>query len=199
MVHSYQSKPQIIIKPGFCILIGFLMLLLPLKWLSSWIIAAAVHEISHYILLKIFHCPVYAITVDICGARIDADTLTDLRECLCAAAGPLSGILLVCFGRLIPTVAVCAFFQTAFNLLPITGFDGGRILHFSVCTIFSPRHAQLICHVVELFSAVAIMVIAVILTFVFHVGTLPLMIAAAVLLRIKPLKIPCKHRQQIVQ
>lgn len=199
MAHSYHSKPQIVARPGFYILISLLVLFLPLKWVLAWLVAAAVHETSHYIALSLLQCRIFSITVGVYGAVIDADTHSDLRECLCAAAGPLSGILLVGLGRFIPYIAVCALFQTAFNLLPITGFDGGRIVCFIISSVFPAKYTQRICETIELVSAVGILAVAIFLTFRLKVGTLPLIFAMVVFLRIKPLKSPCKHRRQIVQ
>ena len=48
------------------------------------------------------------------------------RELLCALAGPAGSLLLAMLP--VPKLALCALIQGMFNLLPLEGLDGGRIL-----------------------------------------------------------------------
>ena len=50
------------------------------------------------------------------------------RELFCALAGPVGSLLLVTLQAWFPLLALCAFVQGCFNLLPLYPLDGGRAL-----------------------------------------------------------------------
>ena len=104
------------------------ILILPLKWVVAWISAVAVHEYAHYVALRMFGVRVYAITVGFSGAVMETDSMNLCEETVCALAGPLGGLSLLLFARQMPYVAICALFQSLYNLLPILPLDGGRVL-----------------------------------------------------------------------
>ena len=72
------------------------------------------------------------------------------KEIFGACAGPLSGFILLLSAHWLPKLAVCAFFQTILNLLPIREFDGGRILNCVFSVLFGKSVADRISTVLEL-------------------------------------------------
>ncbi len=109
-----------------CVLAALSILLLPLNWIFAGLIAAGFHELCHCIAVWIVGGRVWEFRICAGGAVMDASPMSTVRELFCVLAGPIGGILLSLFFRWIPRVAICAVFQSAFNLLPIYPLDGGR-------------------------------------------------------------------------
>ncbi len=124
------------IQGGAFIVLAVALLVLPLRWLAAFVFAAAVHETGHFAAVRLCGCPVYGIRIGINGAVMETGPLGTKQECLCALAGPVSGILLLLAARLFPKVALCALAQSAFNLLPIYPLDGGRAVKCIACILF---------------------------------------------------------------
>ena len=124
-----------------------MVLILPLQWLIAMVLAAAVHELCHLICLKLCGISVYGIHVGLHGAAIQTAIVSPAQELLCAAAGPLGSFLCLIFARFFPLLALCAFWQGIYNLLPLYPFDGGRMLH-SLAELTAPSHTDMICRFV---------------------------------------------------
>lgn len=116
-------------QPAACVVLAFAILILPIQWLLSWILAAWFHELCHYLMIRMTGGRVLKVKLGIFGAEMIADIPLSGREVLCALAGPLGGMLLLLLVRIAPRVALCAFVQSACNLLPVYPLDGGRILY----------------------------------------------------------------------
>lgn len=151
--------------------------------------ATALHETGHLFAFLI------------CGERLPAfsgrrfgllltpqgGTLSYKKELLIAAAGPLFN-LLACLA-LIPamragqaTEANFCFFAlnlltAAFNLLPITGFDGGRVLSAALYLSLSPRLADGITRGMSIAFAVIFYFFALFLTVCAGGSAYPLLLA----------------------
>lgn len=138
-----------------CIWGCLLLLLAPLDLVFSFYAAAAIHESCHILALRLFHIPIYSMTLSISGAVIQTAPLPPKQEFLCAAAGPAGSFLCVLFLRFLPLVAIFGLIQGIYNLLPIYPMDGGRMLR-CFCQIFCPRHCDMICAVVTVMTVVAI-------------------------------------------
>ena len=110
-------------------MIAFALMILPAEWVLCWILAAGIHEVSHYIALLLCKVEVYEIRVGPFGAQIQTACMTLRNEAGCAAAGPLGGALLIVLYGVLPELAICAAIQSVYNLLPIPTMDGGRILN----------------------------------------------------------------------
>ena len=107
--------------------------------LSATLLAALFHECGHLVAARLLDIPIRLMEIDLFGAKIyPARFIPSYRqELLLAAAGPLFSLLLGVF--LLPhstafSVAMrdATFSFDLFNLLPISDFDGGRILLLAV-------------------------------------------------------------------
>lgn len=110
------------------------LLLVPLPWVGAAVLAGMVHELGHLILLWAEGTRIWQIRVGAFGARIETETLDPWHEFCAALAGPAIGTILCLFYRMLPRTAVCAFIQSAYNLLPVYPMDGGRAMR-SLCKI----------------------------------------------------------------
>ena len=142
--------------------LAMMLLLMDLRWIGAFLCSALVHEASHYLMLRLLRCEVRHISVGITGAKMATSPLTEKEELLSALAGPIGGLLLIPLSAVFPRLALCAFFHSVVNLLPIYPLDGGRVLH---CVL--PKSA---CRPVQLILTVSLLIIA--FRYVGWVGTL---------------------------
>lgn len=120
------------------------LLLLPVPLVINWFLAAAIHEMGHIISLFVFNVHIFQIIVKASGTIIETETMGIKTELLCALAGPVVGSLGILLYPVNPYLAVFAFLQTVFNLLPVYPADGGRVLVALLSLKFSRRTVMLI-------------------------------------------------------
>lgn len=154
----------------FYIMTAAAILVLPLKWLFAAVLAAIVHEISHYLALRLCGAEVRAVRISCGGAVMETGQMSAGYEALCALAGPLGGLVLLFFAPIFPAVAVCALVQTAFNLLPVFPLDGGRALRSVASLLFSPIAARRLCLIVQITVKVVLLLLCIYLVFEFRLG-----------------------------
>ena len=146
---------KIRISPGALLLILALAigkdLLLP-----AYLIAAAVHECGHILAARILGIRLRILELDVAGARLyPALPLPSYRaEALLAAAGPaaslLLGVILLPYDAPFASILLFTTLSLAlFNLLPIDGFDGGRILSSLLSAPLGARVAQRVIEVLS--------------------------------------------------
>ena len=111
-----------------CVALALTLLVLPLPWVAAAVLAAAVHELCHYLAIAALGGQVGRSAVGSGGAAMELGCLSPVRELLAAAAGPVGSLSLMLMGRFFPRLALCGLVQGLFNLLPIYPLDGGRIL-----------------------------------------------------------------------
>ena len=149
---------KIRITPG-AILMLFIMLAVGDRLFLAGVLAAAFHECGHLLAARLLRIPLQLLELDIGGARIvPKGQLSSFRaELLLAGAGPAASLLLAC---IIPHngMSFCLFLHSStlslalFNLLPISGFDGGRILCALLSFQLESKHVQTLCNVCSYFS-----------------------------------------------
>ena len=137
---------KIRITPGAIL---FLLLLFRAKTLllPATLLCAALHECGHLLAARLLGIRLRLLELDVPGARlVPRAALPSYRaEGLLAAAGPLTSLLLALLAlphaasTLGGAILAAALSQALFNLLPIRGFDGGRVLHALLC----PRLGQI--------------------------------------------------------
>lgn len=123
-----MNRTEIEITPGAFVTAAACVLLLPLKWIISVLIAAAVHEMGHLAALKYCGIPVCGIRIGSCGVKILTVFMLPKQEILCSAAGPLCSLSLLLLWGEYPLLSFIGLVQGVFNLLPFYPMDGGRIV-----------------------------------------------------------------------
>ena len=131
------------------IFLAISIVIIPLNWLLAWLIASAIHELCHVIVLKLFRCRILGIHIGIGGAVIRTEPLSQPVEALCAIVGPLGSFSLLLLAKCYPAVAVCGAIQGCFNLLPLDSMDGGRVLRLVMSRFVSAKWLNLILHVMH--------------------------------------------------
>ena len=95
--------------------------------------AIVLHETGHFAALCFCGCSVTRLRLGFFGMEMDyAGAPDDRQMLLCAAAGPLAGLLFGLAGAALPSryfqmSARFSLLLSGFNLLPILPLDGGRI------------------------------------------------------------------------
>lgn len=165
---------------GFLLGLAAMVLLIPLKWLAAVLISAALHELFHMAALFLLGIRVFGIKVDIHGAKIDTQSMSDGQELICALAGPLGGFALLGLAKWFPELSICAVFHSLYNLLPVYPADGGRVLRCGARLIFSPRVAKAVCCIVSIAALCGIFAAGCFAAIGMRLGPVPLLFAAAV-------------------
>ena len=189
-----RSQVKCSISAGGCIFAAIMLLILPLPWLTSILLAAVIHEVCHLIALKFCGVNIYRIHIKTHGAVIETEALSSLKELICAAAGPAGSFLCLIFMRHFPMLALCGLLQGSYNLLPIYPLDGGRIVHAFTVILF-PHHAEAICKFTSLFAVTGIFAVCLLL---YIRTTIPFFLLFAgyfMLTRVLQRKTPCKDVQ----
>ena len=194
-----HKKTYIYISPGIYIALCVLLLVFPVEWVLAWVVVAAIHELSHYIVLNV--CRIRILSIQICynGAKIITEPTQAWKEGLAALAGPVSGIALLLVAHWFPKLAVCALFQTGLNLLPIREFDGGRIFNCILRLLFGDSAANRISTVIEYVSLSVVFCVGIYTSLHYKTGLLLPSVTAILILRRFRAKTPCKAGKQIVQ
>ena len=109
-------------------LLAVVLLTVPLTWIISWCISVAIHELGHLLMLWLLGVKIQGIRFGFKGALIYTEPMGNIRELLCALAGPLAGCSLLLLRRWMPLTSLFAFCHTFWNLIPLPGNDGARIL-----------------------------------------------------------------------
>lgn len=164
---------------------ALLILVLPLKWLCAAIIAAAWHELCHWLAIKMMGGRLLRVSVGSSGTVMEAEVMAPWKKLVCSLAGPLGGLLLLMLLRWFPRIAVCATVQSVYNLLPLRPLDGGQVLRCCTAIFLHPLKAQKICVTVEHALKAGIVAAALCCTFFLKLGYIPVLIAATLLFKTK--------------
>lgn len=139
-----RKRIEFEITPGLCISLAMLLLLLPVRWVFAAILAAAVHELGHYLAIRLCGGAVYRVRIETGGTQMETAPMKQFRELICAAAGPAGSFFLLLFAKWLPLTAICGFVQGVFNLLPFFPLDGGRMIRCGIQMLFPKRYVSVL-------------------------------------------------------
>jgi len=193
-----RDRNSISVHADFCVFLSMLLLIIPLKWGISWVLAATIHELFHYIALRICKVDIFAIHITARGASMETSPFTGSSELLCALAGPAGSLLLLVVGKYAPRVALCALMQAAYNLLPIYPLDGGRALQWALHRLF-PQRGELIQRIINIGTIGALLVLSIYALLRLELGLLPFLMVTGILHKNKYVNCPCKPSVKRVQ
>ena len=182
---SYMENKTVSVSIGFYLMLALMLLLMPLRWLFSAIVAACFHELCHYVAIRLYCGDVRNLRIYSYGAKMPLPEMSRGKEMICAAAGPAGGFLLIFFAPIFPRLAICAFAQSVYNLLPIYPFDGGRILSALLSMLCSPPKAYALLCFTEIGTKIVIWIICLYGCIFLQWGVLPLLVAALICIRTK--------------
>lgn len=188
------GKFLISVKPEYYIILALSLLVIPIQWISAWMIASIFHECCHYIALKLSGCRLFRVQVSLNGIVMDTDLADESREIFCALAGPLGGLLLILVGRWCPRVALCGTFQSVYNLIPIYPLDGGRAACGILRKLFAEKTSKQIQKWLENSVLLVFLLLGIYSALCLKLGLIPLVLALILILKNKQGKCTCKER-----
>ena len=183
-------------SPWLFLALALGMLVLPIWWVLSAVMAAIWHETCHYFALRLCGGRPLSLRAGLTGAVMEVRFSSPGQELMCALAGPMGSLLLLMLARWLPRTAICAGFQGIYNLLPIYPLDGGRGVRCLTELCLPPDVGQSLCRCLEVVSLIGLALLALYGAFCLHLGAGPLMVGAGIIWRIKR---PCKPWRNSVQ
>ena len=183
------------ISSGFFLMLSASLLILPLRLVGGWLIAAFVHELAHIIALKDH---VIRLSILPLGAKIETMPITLKQELIAALAGPFSSLLLITSYRVFPSVAICGLVQFLYNTIPVYPMDGGRALRCVITRLCGITRANNIMRLICVFTLLLILLFSIYASILFKT-MIPVAISFILIIRSAKGKIPCKYRVRGVQ
>jgi stage IV sporulation protein FB len=179
--------------------LALLILLLPLRWVTAAIFAASVHECCHILAVRLCGGRITAFRIGQGGAVLETGALSTGHELICALAGPAGSLLLLAAAQVWPRLALCAFVQGVFNLMPVYPLDGGRVLRCAAIFLLGQARGRKVAACIEGCFRILLFLFVIFLCFHYSLGPLPLLVCMIPLCRAIRRKTPCKERPLAVQ
>lgn len=176
---------KIDIQPEFMIFVSLGLLVIPVPWLLSWLLAGLIHEVFHFMALRLCGYPVKNIKISVSGAKLETQMEPGLKMALCAIAGPISGFLLLAAVHIIPRIAICGLLQSVWNLMPVFPLDGSRVIIGLLSMMYDEKTVKIICLYLERIVILLIWIIACYATFRMHLGLMPILLVFVLLIKKK--------------
>ena len=133
------------ISGSACILLALLILVLPADWLLAAFLAAAIHEMCHWLAVRTLGGEIYHFRMGSTGAVMQSSPMEAWKQLLCILAGPIGSLSIVLFSEYLPKTALCGLVQGLFNFLPVEPLDGGRAVSCIAGILFDAATADNIC------------------------------------------------------
>lgn len=128
------------VKDSFWLLMAVIMLLDPNGMFIYFLIAAAVHELGHWIVIRLCRGKVTRLEISAAGGAMQyhLPKLSIWADVCIALGGPFLGLILWMIAGVThhELLAGASLLLSIFNLLPIPPLDGGRAIE----CIFLPGH-----------------------------------------------------------
>ena len=164
---------RIYVSVPFCVMLAALLFMDKSGLMTVSLLAVAVHEAGHILMMKKLHCAPSYISFNISGMLISGVKFCDTKDnILIALSGPLSNLLLSAvfyvlyyfqFGFSMLVFSAVQFIVGAFNLLPVKGLDGGTVLR-EICLFTFKKNGGTIFSFISIFTACAIAVFGIVVT-----------------------------------
>ena len=173
-------------------LIAAEILLEPADIALPFILAAAIHELGHLVAARALGIGLRALEIGPLGAtiRVQGGLISYKKEWLLCFAGPLFNLLSAAvvalllrgeFSRLFCPISIMI---ALLNLLPLRGFDGGRMLAAAVGSASGPRVAEAVVSGTSLVTLIALWMLSVYLLIRFGASLSLFVFTASVFYRI---------------
>ena len=168
------------------------LLLVPIQWICAWTLALFIHELCHYIALRLCGGQVVSIRIGCRGVVMETGPLPFGREAICAYAGPIGALTIFIIAQYVPRTAICTLVFSAYNLLPVFPLDGGRGLGCLLRKVLPEDKAEAAQQHIENCVLIGIVLVAIYAVFCLELGILPGAVAVTLFWKSKGIKIPCK-------
>lgn len=178
---TMRSFGNFSVRPDFCLLIALSLFILPVQWIVGWVLAAAIHELSHILMLRILRIRILSLSLGAGGATITSEPMKPFQELLCALAGPVGGLSALLLLRLMPQVALSAAVQSLYNILPVYPLDGGRALKCAAACIFGEDNAKNVSKIVTIAVIFFLTAAGFLISYRYRLGLLPILFPAVTL------------------
>lgn len=149
-----QNSAKVDIGWGACIFFSMVLLTFPLQWCAAFFFASVFHELCHVAAVVFCGGKISNVRIGPAGAVINASGLKPLQAVLCSLAGPMGGLIPVLFFRRIPRIAVCAFLQSTYNLLPLYPLDGWNALTISMGMFWGDARRDRLSEIVQVITCI---------------------------------------------
>lgn len=189
------NKINIDISAGFFLTVSAALLILPLRFVTAWLVAASIHELAHILVLK---DQVTGLQILPAGARIQTVPLTPRQEFKAALAGPGASLLLIGLLRIFPALGVCGFVHFFINMIPVFPMDGGRVIYCLCRKFWGINAAKCIMKLMYLLT-IAVLILFCCYTVIIYKSIMPVVLCCVILIKITKGKIPCKYGVMRVQ
>lgn len=143
--------------------------------------AMGFHELGHLLALLWMKKPPLHLTLSFVGAKMETPPLGYRQTMLAAAGGPAFSLLLGLSLPAAPALGLCSLALGLFNLLPLAGLDGGKILESFLLLRLREDRARRLTAAVSLTGAGGLCLLAARTAARLDLGLWPLALAAAVL------------------
>ncbi len=197
MVSRYGLRRSLVVVMPYAWLLffaGYILITEPPAYALFMLAATALHETGHLFAFLLCREPLPHFGGRAGGLILTpvGEMLSPCKELLICAAGPAfnlaacAALLPALRAGIAPGASFCLFalnlYTAIFNLLPLCGFDGGRILAAALTPL--PDHAgRVICRVAGTTTAVLFYFLALYLTFLSGGGIYPFFLALFLLWR----------------
>lgn len=161
-------KRRFRISPGAVLLLSVLYFFGGFASLFALLLAAAVHELGHMLVIKLLGGGIKSLSFEASGLCMSLCGLGDAAdEAAALLAGPAAGLIfaLICSycgsktaGRLLLECAGYGILLTAYNLLPALPLDGGRAVYVFLSEVLGRAKAGKILEYSGIFTGLALSV-----------------------------------------
>ena len=80
---------------------------------------------------------------------METGIMNKAHEMICAAAGPVSGLLFLPLVKRIPLISIFCILHAIINLIPVYPLDGGRVMHSLIKMLSSSDKGELAVKTIE--------------------------------------------------